>query len=74
MKALLFLLFACLTLAGCEPRASSPPRQVIVIGIDGLGSDALQAASTPNLDALIASGTASMAAFAGGVPGTPTEQ
>ncbi|MEM7138359.1 MAG: alkaline phosphatase family protein, partial [Myxococcota bacterium] len=47
---------------------------VIVIGIDGLGSDALQAASTPNLDALIASGTASMAAFAGGVPGTPTEQ
>jgi hypothetical protein len=35
---------------------ASQPRKVLIIGIDGLRTDALQQANTPNLDALIASG------------------
>lgn len=37
------------------PRRRSVPR-VLIIGIDGLGAPALEAANTPNLDALIADG------------------
>ena len=35
---------------------ASQPRKVLIIGIDGLRTDALQQANTPYLDALIASG------------------
>jgi len=35
---------------------ASQPRKVLIIGIDGVRTDALQQANTPNLDALIASG------------------
>jgi hypothetical protein len=44
------------------------------IGIDGLRADALQQVSTPAMDDLIATGTVTYDAFAGGVLGTPTEQ
>jgi predicted AlkP superfamily pyrophosphatase or phosphodiesterase len=46
----------------------------LVIGIDGLRVDALQQAETPSLDGLIAEGTVTYDAFAGGVLGTQTEQ
>lgn len=35
---------------------ASQPRKVLIIGIDGVRTDALQQANTPNIDALIASG------------------
>ena len=46
----------------------------MVIGIDGCTPAGLQAANTPNLDALIADGTVTYDAFAGGVLGQPSEQ
>jgi hypothetical protein len=49
-------------------------RHVLVIGIDGARPDALQAANTPQLHALIARGAVSYDAFSGGVLGTPTQQ
>lgn len=36
--------------------AAQPTPRVLIIGIDGLGAPALEAANTPNLDALIADG------------------
>ena len=43
---------------GCLPsvQAQEQPGRVLMIGIDGVRSDALQVAITPNLDALIAGG------------------
>lgn len=35
---------------------ASQPRKVLIIGIDGVRTDALQLANTPNIDALISSG------------------
>lgn len=49
-------------------------RCVLVIGIDGLRSDALRVASTPQLDSISASGGVTYNAFAGGIRNTPTEQ
>ncbi|MGK0186958.1 MAG: hypothetical protein ACI9R3_002743 [Verrucomicrobiales bacterium] len=49
-------------------------RCVLVIGIDGLRSDGLTTAHTPNLDAIAATGAITYNAFAGGEPGTPTQQ
>ena len=49
-------------------------RRVLLIGIDGVRSDAMQAADTPHMDALIAVGAVSYDAFAGGIPGTATQQ
>ncbi|ANE48916.1 metalloenzyme superfamily [Paenibacillus swuensis] len=37
--------------------APSSPKKVLVIGIDGLRPDALQAANTPNIDALVSNGS-----------------
>ncbi len=48
--------------------------RVLLIGIDGVRSDAMQAADTPAMDALIATGAVSYDAFAGGIPGTATQQ
>lgn len=49
-------------------------KRVLIIGIDGLGSDAMLAANTPNIDALINQGVVTYNAFAGGVLGTSTQQ
>lgn len=49
-SSLFFLLFICLTLQAQENK------KVLFIGIDGTRPDALEAANTPNLDALIADG------------------
>ncbi len=55
MKPLHILLVLVLVLPFINVLAQSKPK-VIVIGIDGLRPDALAAADTPNLDALIANG------------------
>lgn len=57
---------ACLTLALCVLSAESgwaqsaagppPTRKLLVIGVDGLRPDALAAAQTPNIDALVRNG------------------
>ncbi|MCP4743527.1 MAG: alkaline phosphatase family protein, partial [Actinomycetales bacterium] len=49
-------------------------RRVLLIGIDGVRSDAMQAADTPHMDALSSVGAVSYDAFAGGIPGTATQQ
>ena len=49
-------------------------KRVLYIGIDGVRPDSLQAANTPNIDALAANGIITYNAFAGGVSGTPTQQ
>ncbi|MBW2162473.1 MAG: alkaline phosphatase family protein [Deltaproteobacteria bacterium] len=70
-----FFLFAILFLASCGGDSNtSKTKHALVIGIDGLRVDALQQVSTPHLDALIADGTVTYDAFAGGVLGAPTEQ
>lgn len=51
-----FLLSAILLMATITVALASQNRKVLVIGIDGARSDALQQANTPNLDALIANG------------------
>ncbi len=48
---LAFLLLICIT------TSASQKRKVLLIGIDGVRSDALQVANTPNLDSLIAHGS-----------------
>jgi membrane-anchored protein YejM (alkaline phosphatase superfamily) len=50
----IFILFFALCTA--LSAAASQPRKVLIIGIDGVRTDALQQANTPNIDALIASG------------------
>ncbi|GAA5495775.1 hypothetical protein Rhal01_01954 [Rubritalea halochordaticola] len=49
-------------------------RRVLYIGIDGVRPDALQAANTPNMDALAAEGVITYNAFSGGVLGTSSQQ
>ncbi|MCW1926120.1 alkaline phosphatase family protein [Luteolibacter arcticus] len=49
-------------------------KRVLIIGIDGLRPDAMIAANTPNIDALIAQGVVTHNAYAGGVLGTSTQQ
>jgi hypothetical protein len=49
-------------------------RHVLYVGIDGLRPDALRAAETPHLKALVARGTVSWDGYSGGVIGTPTQQ
>jgi hypothetical protein len=64
-------------LAGCgsdPPSAVPTSKHVIVIGVDGVRVDALQEAFTPNIDELVAEGTVSWDAFAGGALDTPTQQ
>ena len=68
-----------LALGFCSPPvfAQTPgPRHVLLIGIDGVRSDAVQAASTPALDGLVATGAVTWDAFAGGgiMPTDPTQQ
>ncbi len=49
-------------------------KHVLIIGIDGCRSDAFQAAKASNLQSLARNGTACYRAFAGGKPGTRTQQ
>lgn len=55
MKLKFTSLFTLLLLLAATANASQT-RKVLVIGLDGVRSDALQQANTPNLDALIAGG------------------
>ena len=55
--------------------AGGSEKHVLIVGVDGLGSNQIKRAHTPRMDALIADNTAfTYTAFAGGVPGTKTEQ
>jgi predicted AlkP superfamily pyrophosphatase or phosphodiesterase len=59
--------------------SSANPKQAphaLIIGLDGVRSDALLAAKTPNLDGLIEAGLVTWDAFAGGagIEGDPTTQ
>ena len=49
-------------------------KHVLVIGIDGCRSDALQAANVPNLKTLIDRGTVCYQVISGGELGTKTQQ
>ena len=71
-----FLLSAlALLLVGCGSDGGDPrSKYALVIGIDGLRPDALQEASTPSIDSLVADGAVTYDAFAGGELGTATEQ
>ena len=70
-----WLVAAVLLVTACS-NSSEPSKSphAFVIGLDGLRVDALRAADTPRLDALIAGGTVSGDAFAGGELGEATEQ
>jgi predicted AlkP superfamily pyrophosphatase or phosphodiesterase len=57
-----------------DAQCAGKSRHVLLLGIDGLRSDALQAAETPNIDAISSNGVTTMNAFAGGALGTETEQ
>ena len=59
---------------GCGVDDPPSTKHALVIGVDGVRADALREAFTPNIDSLIAEGTVSYDAFAGGDVGTPTEQ
>ncbi len=73
MRRLFFLSLLLCSACGSDS-GTSKTKHALVIGIDGLRSDALQQVSTPAIDELIADGTVTYDAFAGGVLGTPTEQ
>ncbi|MFD0894848.1 alkaline phosphatase family protein [Luteolibacter ambystomatis] len=49
-------------------------KRVLIIGIDGMRDDALQAADAPNIASLTAQGVITHTAYAGGVLGTATQQ
>jgi predicted AlkP superfamily pyrophosphatase or phosphodiesterase len=49
------MLSTCLLLSACGDRSNG--KKVLLIGLDGVRVDILAAASTPNIDALIANGT-----------------
>ena len=73
---LLCVSMATLSASSASTAIPGSTRHVLVIGIDGCIPDGLQAASTPNLDALAADGVITYYAFAGGdpSPGDPTHQ
>lgn len=75
--ALAWALTACIlpaSAAGPGDTNDFGGRRVLIIGIDGLRSDALQAAQAPNIAALTAHGVITYHACAGGALGTPTQQ
>lgn len=79
-SALLLGCFLFVLPAYAGPGASNPygGKRVLVIGIDGCRPDALQQqvvnGNAPHLAGLIANGTVTWNAFAGGKLGTPTQQ
>ncbi len=56
MRVLRSCIVSCIAAVGLASSALSIDRKVLVIGIDGMRPDARAAASTPNMDALIADG------------------
>ncbi|MGB5811607.1 MAG: alkaline phosphatase family protein [Polyangiales bacterium] len=58
----------------CDGGSDPSTPRALVVGIDGVRPDALDTASTPGMDALASDGTIYRDAFAGGQPGTRTEQ
>jgi predicted AlkP superfamily pyrophosphatase or phosphodiesterase len=70
-----FCVLALLLLCACGSDTTTPKtKHALIIGIDGLRVDALQQVATPAMDALIADGTVTHDAFAGGELGEETEQ
>lgn len=57
-----------------KAQCAGKSRHVLLVGIDGVRSDALQAARTPNIDSVAADGVTTLNAFTGGELGTGTEQ
>jgi hypothetical protein len=51
-------LLGCLLFLLLKPAAAQPSKRVLIVGIDGAGGSYLQAANTPQIDALIAAGGA----------------
>lgn len=74
LVALLLLLLLSLLFISCRESDVSSNKHVLVIGIDGVRPDALQVATTPNIDQLIANGAVTYDACAGGGLNTPTQQ
>ena len=77
MKRLPVLLALLLAACSSDPATSdsrdpapSKTKHALVIGLDGVRVDALEEADTPVIDTLIAAGTVTYDAFAGGEPGT----
>jgi hypothetical protein len=81
----LAVLLICSVMLGALPSGSSAMGAVkksLVVGIDGMGSLGLRAATTPNMDALMSGafgggdyrGAFTPNAFTGGTIGTPTQQ
>ncbi|MCP3980722.1 MAG: hypothetical protein GY716_15580 [bacterium] len=62
--------------SGTNGVLAGPPagKHVLAIGIDGVRADAIQAADTPHMDALIEQGAVTYDAYAGGLPSGPTNQ
>jgi hypothetical protein len=72
--ALLMALVSTAPAAGPGAGNDFGGKRVLIVGIDGLRPDALIAANTPNIDALISDGVVTHHAFAGGTLGTATQQ
>ncbi len=72
MRCLCFGVLLLVCACGDSGVAKTP--HVLVVGIDGLRVDALQQASTPEIDSLIADGAVAYDAFSGGELGEVTEQ
>jgi len=72
MRCLCFGVLLLVCACGDSGVAKTP--HVLVVGIDGLRVDALQHASTPGIDSLIADGAVAYDAFSGGELGEVTQQ
>lgn len=62
------------TVPALEAACDGKTRHVLVVGVDGLRGDSIEPADAPALDRLVATGTSTLHASAGGELGTPTEQ
>ncbi len=68
---------SCLLVAAlsfCFLATGQTSKRALVIGLSGVRPDALQAAKTPNIDALVADGAISYKSYTGGLIGTDSEQ
>jgi hypothetical protein len=67
-------LLGCLLFLLLQPAVAQPSKRVLIVGIDGAGGSHLQAANTPQIDTLIAAGTARYDFYNEGalVPDPPT--
>ncbi len=69
-------MLASLAVLHGTPQGGGGPGRVLIIGLDGVRSDAMRLATTPNINGLIDTGTVSWTAFAGGALASsdPTHQ